>query len=99
DGISAQTPLVMKAADGTEFRFTALGSDPSQDGQKLELLLHFTADAAADATAGRARNLAAAKTLLDAHKELRQGFDGVLVFADSAGAPPFATEIKMADIP
>jgi hypothetical protein len=100
DGVSVQTPLVLKAASGTEFRVTSLGSEASDDGQRLNLTLHFAADAsAADATAGRARNAAVAKALLDAHAELRQGFDGVVVFADTAGSPPFATEIKMADIP
>jgi hypothetical protein len=99
DGISTQTPLVIKGADGAEFHFTEVSSDSSEDGLKLNLMLHYAAEPAADATTGRARNVAAARAFLDAHKELRQGFDGVWVFADSAGAPPFATEHKVSDIP
>ena len=51
-----------------------------------------------NATVAKAFNMAAAKAMLDAHKELRQGFDGVWVFAETTGQPPYATEMKMAEI-
>jgi hypothetical protein len=102
DGISATTPLVLKAADGNEFRYTAINAEGSADGHKLNLSLHFAVDASApavDAAGSRARNLAAAKALLDAHKDLRPLFSGVSVFADVAGHGTVATEQSMADIP
>ncbi len=102
DGISATTPLVLKAADGAEFRYTGISAEGSPDGRKLILVLHFTVDASApvaDAAAARARNLAAAKTLLDTHKELRPLFSGVSVFADSPGHGTVATEQSMSDVP
>jgi hypothetical protein len=101
DGLSATTPLVLKAADGTEFRYTGISAEGSPDGRKLTLALHFAVDPnapAVDAAASRARNLAAAKTLLDAHKELRSLFNGVSVFADTAGHGTVATEQSMSDI-
>lgn len=99
DGISAQTPLVLKNAKGENVAFTALSPDVSEDGTKLRLALHYRGEPVTDAVVGRARNLAAAQTLLDAHKELRQGIDSVFVFADIAGQPPFANEIPLTEIP
>ena len=98
-GISPQTPMVIPGAAGADYRFTSISSDASDDGTRLNLMLHYTADAQPDANLARARNIAAAKALLTAHKELRQGFDGVWVFADTAGQPPFGTEHKMTEIP
>jgi len=99
DGIGAENPMVLKGAGAAEYRFTAIGAEGSDDGQRLNLMLHVNADSVSDATAAKAFNLATAKALLGAHKELRQGFDGVWVFAEGAGHGPFATEIKMGEIP
>jgi hypothetical protein len=99
DGISAQTPLVMKDAKGESVAFTSIGPDSSEDGSKLRLALHYRAQPLADPAAARARNLDAAQTLLDAHKELRTGIDTVFVFADVVDQPPFATEIPLSQIP
>jgi len=99
DGIAPQNPMVPKAAGGAEYRFTAITAEGSDDGQRLNLVLHVGVDGLNDAAA-TTFNKAAAKALLDAHKELRQGFDGVWVFADQEGQPrPFATELKMGEIP
>lgn len=98
DGLSADTPLVVKAKDGSEFHFTDIGSAGSDDGKGLDLVLHFRADPIADPAAGRARNTAAAKALLEAHPELREGFTGVSVFAESANQPPFATVQSLAEL-
>jgi hypothetical protein len=98
DGISAQTPMVLKDAKGESIAYTAIGVDASDDGMKLRLVLHYRAQPAADAAAGRARNLDAAQTFLDAHRNLRSSFDPVNVFGEVEGQPPFATEISMADV-
>jgi len=99
DGISAQTPLVLKDAQGQPVAFTAIAPGSSDDGAKLRLTLHYRAEPLADPAAARARNAEAARTLLDAHKELRTGVDTVFVFADLVGQPPFATEMPVSQIP
>lgn len=97
DGISDDTPLVI-TANGAEFHFTDFGSAGTDDGKGLDLVLHYHAEPIADPVAATARNTAAAKAMLQAHPELRQGFTGVSVFAESAGQPPFATELSMAEL-
>ena len=47
EGISADTPLVIKAKDGSEFRFTALSAAATDDGKGLDLVLHYTSVKAA----------------------------------------------------
>lgn len=98
DGVGAETPLVIKAKDGSEFHFTSIGSSPTDDGKGVDLVLHYRADSALGGDAARARNVAAASALLDAHPELRQGFTGVSVFADVQGQTPFATEVSFGEI-
>jgi hypothetical protein len=115
DGISAQTPLVVEGSDDTEYAFTGMSAEGSEDGKQLNLMLHLRAEAASDpnavkpgdpgaAKAGdpnalKMRNRAAAKALLDAHKDLRKGFDRVLVFADFDGQAPLVTDETMQEIP
>ena len=98
DGIAAGNPMVLKGAGDAEYRFTGISAEGSDDGQRLNLMLHVEVDSMADATAAKVYNAAAAKALLDAHKELRQGFDGVWVFAEVKGQAPYATELKMGEI-
>jgi hypothetical protein len=98
EGIGNDAPLVVAAGADT-FRFTSLASAGSDDGAHLNLLVHLRADSTLDAAAAKARNLAAAKELLTAHKELRSGFDSVLVFADASNQTAVLTQVKMAEIP
>ena len=98
DGVSQQTPLVIKARDGAEFHVTDLTTAATDDGHGLDLVMHFRADLLTDPAAARTRNTACAKALLEAHPELRAGFTGVSVFAESTGQPPFATEQPIAEI-
>ncbi len=98
DGISAATPLVVKAGDA-EYRFTAIAAQPSDDGKQLILALHYDAPYLADPVAGRARNVAAAQALLSANKPLRGAFDRVLVIAEASGHSPFVNDYPMAQIP
>jgi hypothetical protein len=95
NGLSADAPLVLKAADGTEFRFTGIGVDPSLG---LDIAAHLKVETLDDAEAARKRNIAAAAALLAAHPELRSAFHGVWVFAEAPGKAPYATELAMADI-
>ena len=98
EGISADVPVVIKAKDGTEFRFTSLGSTATDDGKGLDLVLRYHAETLPDSASANSRNTAAASALLTAHPELREGFTGASIFADVAGQTPFATEQSLADI-
>lgn len=98
NGISADTPLAIEGANGAQFRFTAISAEGSEDGKRLNLVLHLKTDWIDDPVAARARNTAAAKALLDKHKELRTGFDGVSVFAETAGHDPFLTQQTMVQL-
>lgn len=98
DGVSPENPLVIKAKDGSEFHLTSLSSTPTDDGKGVDLVLRYRADSALGGDAGRARNVAAASALLTAHPELREGFSGVSVFAETSGQTPFATALSLAEI-
>ena len=95
EGISADMPLVVKSADGTEYRFTALGVDDSLGQSSVDVAAHFKADLISDPVAARRRNDAAAAALVAAYPELRKPFHGVWSYAETAGQPPFATEEPM----
>jgi len=95
EGISTETPLVVKAPDGTEYRFTALGVDDSLGQSSVDVAAHFKADLISDPIAARKRNDAAAAALVAAYPEMRGPFHGVWSYAETAGQPPFATEEPM----
>jgi len=99
DGIGPQNPMVLKDTGGAEYRFTGIAAEGSDDGKRLNLVLHLQVEGM-NVAAITVYNTAAAKALVDAHKELRQGFDGVAVLTSEQGEPrPFVTELKMAEIP
>jgi len=95
-GIGPETPLVIKAKDGTEYRVTGLGPDASLGGDRIDVAMHFRAEPVADPVAARARNQKAASALLAAYPELRENFHGVWVFTESQTGTPFASEEPMA---
>ena len=97
-GIGTDTPLVVKAADGTEFRFTALSVQDAPSGDALDVLAHIKVDSLGDSTVARKRNVDAMTALLAAHPELRKAFHGVWVFADVPGQSPYSTELAMSEI-
>ena len=97
-GIGTDVPLVVKAADGTEFRFTAFMVDDSLHADKVDLAAHIKVETVGNSSAARQRNMDAMKALLAAHPELRKSFHGMWVFADAPGESPFATEVAMAEI-
>lgn len=98
-GVGVDTPLIVKGKDGVEYRVTGLGPDSSLGSDRIDVAMHFAADAIVDPAAARARNRAAASALLNAHPDLRDHFHGVWVFAETPNAPPFATEDAMAQLP
>lgn len=98
EGISVDAPMVVKAADGTEYHFTGLGVDDSLGQASVDVAAHLRADPISDPIAARKRNDAAAAALVAAYPELRGPFHGVWIYAESPGQPPFATEKPMAEI-
>jgi hypothetical protein len=99
EGINAETPLVVKGADGTEYRFTSLDTDDSLGKDKVDVTAHMKAEPIADPAAARKRNDAATAALVAAYPELRKAFHGVWIFADTGAGSPFATEQAMTDVP
>lgn len=99
NGVSKETPLVIKGANGDEFHFTGLGTDRSDDGTHVNVILHMRSDSA-DAAAARTRNEAAAAAFVKAHPEVRKDFQGVWVFAETDAQTPFViTQREMGQIP
>ena len=97
-GLGPDTPMVVKAADGTEFRFTALTVEDYQGGDKIDVVAHIRVDSTSDNVAARKLNVLAASTLVATHPELRKAFHGVWVFSDAPGQNPYATELAMSEI-
>lgn len=95
-GLSAAAPLVVKGANGVEYRFTAITVDNSLG--KLDVAGRLKVDQLGDAATARNRNISAMTALVTAHPELRRGFHGVWIFSEAPGQSPFGTEQAMADI-
>ncbi len=98
DGVSTDVPLVVKAADGTEFHLTSIRLDDAAGGDRPDVAVHLRVDPLSDVAAARKRNADAMRAVLVAYPELRQAFHGVAVVAEAPGATPFTTEAPMADI-
>jgi hypothetical protein len=98
EGVSVTTPLVVKGADGVEYRFTALGVDDSLGKEKVDVVAHLKVDSIGDAAAARKTELAAMGALLGAYPELRKAFHGMWVFVEAPGQNPAVLEQAMADI-
>ncbi|MGA7155566.1 MAG: hypothetical protein WBY53_01895 [Acidobacteriaceae bacterium] len=103
NGIGLDNPVILKATaqqtKAMEYRLTGIAAENSEDGQRLNLVLHLAGDSSMDAAAATAQSKGAAHSFLDAHMELRQAFHHVLVFTDIAGRAPLVTEQTIADIP
>jgi hypothetical protein len=97
-GVSADSPLVVKGADGTEYHFTSLGVDDSLAKEKIDVTARLKVDQIGDPVAARKRNSDAISALVAAYPELRKGFHGVWLFAEVPGQNPYATELAMSDI-
>jgi D-serine deaminase-like pyridoxal phosphate-dependent protein len=103
EGVTAEAPLVVKGANGSEYHFTLLSTEETVATQPgapaaLDIAVHYAAEPLPDPAAARQRNLAAATALLTAYPELRKPFHGVSVYADQKGQPTFPSEFSMADI-
>lgn len=97
-GLDADNPLVVKGADGTEYRFTSIGVDDSLAADRPDISAHIKVPTLGDAALAKQRNAAAMAALLAAHPELRKNFHGVSLYTDPADGSPYGTESAMADI-
>jgi len=97
-GVSADSPLVVKGADGAEYHFIGLGVDDSLAKDKIDVTARLKVDQIGDPVAARKRNTDAINALVAAYPELRKGFHGVWVFAEVPGQNPYATELAMNEI-
>jgi hypothetical protein len=98
EGVSGDAPLVVKGADGVEYRFTGLGVDDSLGKEKIDVVAHLKVDPLPDATAARKRDMDAASALVGAYPELRKAFHGVWVFRETAGQNPVVMAQTMGEI-
>jgi hypothetical protein len=98
DGVGPDNPLVVKGADGAEYRFIGLTVDDSLGKEKVDIMAHLKVDQIGDPVAARKRNSDAMVALLAAYPEMRKSFHGVWVFAEEPGKNPFATEQSMEEI-
>jgi hypothetical protein len=98
EGVSAESPLVVKGADGAEYHFTALGVDDSLAKDKIDVMVHLKVDQIGDPVAARKRNTDAMVALLAAYPEMRKSFHGVWIVTEVPGQNPFATEQAMSEI-
>lgn len=99
NGVSSDEPLVAKAADGTEYRFTSFAPDDGLHADKLDIALHMNqAQGVNDPAAIQKRNRAAMSAFLAIHPELRNNFHGLWVFTDVPNQFPVATFATMNEI-
>jgi hypothetical protein len=113
EGISASVPLVVKAADGAEYRFTDFTTDDSRGAEELDVAVHLEQEPPPEPVSPeaaekkkpapvpispRTRNSNAMVALLAAYPELRTRFHGVWVYSDVPGQNPLVTEASMAEI-
>lgn len=96
-GVSQTTPLVVKAPDGREYRFTSLATEEFAGREKLDALVHVEGTAG-DAASLRLQGDGAARALIAAYPELRTLLGGVIVALDLPSATPLVTEHPMVDL-
>ncbi len=95
EGVSADSPLTLKAPEGGEFRVTQISAEPTDADGPPRLQLHVAGTAGAASGAMRQRGTLAAEALLAAHPELRPAFTSVLVFVDVPGGSPEVVSLPM----
>jgi hypothetical protein len=97
-GIGNDQPLVIAGPKGgAEVRVTSLGAENAPDKTAgIDLLAHIRVeDPLTDPVASRARNMAAAKSIVAAYPELRNAFHGVWIVADLPGGSSYVSEEPM----
>ncbi len=98
-GVSADVPLVLKGADGTEYRFTALSVEDAPTVDAVDVAAHQKVESLGDPATARKRNTDAMSALVHAFPELRKSFHGMWMVTEVTGQNPFTTEQSMSEIP
>jgi len=100
DGISTDSPLVVKSGTGHIYKFTSVTPGNSLRKDKLEIVVHMNRDSSSTSEETiRKDNLEAMSSWLAQHPEVRDKFYGMWIFADAPGQAPVATEAVMNEIP
>ncbi len=98
-GINAQQPLVIGDGKSVEVRVTSLGADNAPGNAGLDLVAHVKVETPlSDPVASRARNAAAAKTIVAAYPELRSAFHGVWIVSEFPDGTTYVSEEPMAGL-
>jgi hypothetical protein len=90
-GLPGAQPMTLK-----NYSISDLHTDGSLGG--LDLVIRYAASDVSDPVATREKNVDLMKAMLEAHPELKDGFHGLWVFAESANRRPFGNELAMSDI-
>lgn len=98
EGLGPDFPVVIKAADGTEFHITGMSAEATDSDGPLRLVLHVQAQGSTDAAAMQARGNAAAGALLTQHPELRSAFTSVLVLVEPLSGNPEVLTLPMSAV-
>ncbi|WP_263418561.1 protein kinase family protein [Terriglobus albidus] len=99
NGISADSPLLVKGDDGTAYRFFSIAPDNGLHADKLDIAIHMQMDPSiTDPAVAEKRNRDAMSAFLKQHPALRQNFRGVWVFAEAPNRPPVTTVAAMNEI-
>ena len=94
---ASKAPVAV-AAPSADFHFIGLNLVEPAAGSGPVLHAELEAEPLSDPAAGRDRNLAAARVLLQNYPELRKPFTEVTITTTSAGQPPLTTDMQMSDI-
>lgn len=96
-GLPDAQPMAL-AAGGRTWKITSLRTDGSLG--TLDLAIRYeAASGSADPVVQRQEAVALMKAFLMQYPEIREGFHGLWVYADSPGRGPFAIELPMNQIP
>lgn len=98
DGVTPESPLVVKGPDGVEYHFTGLSVDDSLGKDKVDVIAHLKVEQMGDPAVARKRSADAMRALVAAYPELRKAFHGVWIFAEVPGQNPYPSEQAMSEI-
>lgn len=97
NGLSAESPISVSGPDGSVFRISELRAQPSDDGKALNLYLRAQGAPATSSDAST-HGVQAARALLTAHPELREGFTNVWIVSELSGGSPVTVQRPVQDI-
>ena len=94
-GLPGAQPMML-SANGQDYTITEMHTDGSLGG--LDLVINYKVQDVSDPVATRSHNVDLMRAMLVQHPELRGGFHGLWVYANSPTERPFANELPMDQI-